>query len=86
MMKSQAGGSEFEHVMTKSDDKPLLIAARDLISSLEELGITPVFIGGVAVSLIATPRHTDDLDALIIFDTTNAERTRSMWFPPENEA
>ena len=50
-------------------DSLLLAAARDLNAALGDLGVVPTFIGGVAVSLLATPRQTDDLDALIIFDT-----------------
>ena len=54
-------------------DNPLLVAARDLVTALAELGLAPAIIGGVAVSLIAEPRHTDDLDALIVFDTADAD-------------
>ena len=54
-------------------DNPLVTAALDLVSALAEIGITPTFIGGVAVSLIAKPRYTDDLDALIVFDPANAD-------------
>lgn len=59
--------------MTLPADNPLLAAARDLVQALAEMQIVPTFIGGVAVSLIAQPRHTDDLDALIVFDTAGAD-------------
>jgi hypothetical protein len=54
-------------------NKLLLEAARDLVTALAELSISPTFIGGMAASLLAKPRHTKDLDALILFDTADAK-------------
>ena len=59
--------------MTHAVDNPLLEAAVDLVSALAQMGIVPTFVGGVAVSLIAKPRYTGDLDALIIFDADNVD-------------
>lgn len=56
-----------------SDNESLLAAARDLTAALRELNLVPAVIGGVAVSLIARARYTADLDAMIVFDTANAE-------------
>jgi hypothetical protein len=46
-----------------------LSALRSLAAALEELGIDGALIGGVAVSLLAEPRFTRDLDAVIMYDT-----------------
>ena len=59
--------------MTHAVDNPLLQAAAYLVSALAQMGIVPTFVGGVAVSLIAKPRYTGDLDALIIFDADNVD-------------
>lgn len=49
-------------------DETLLIAAKAMESALLEIGATPVIIGGIAASLLSVPRHTDDVDAIIMFD------------------
>lgn len=49
-------------------DEPYLAALRDLNAALNDLGIEAVVIGGVAVSLMAQPRYTEDVDAIILFD------------------
>lgn len=46
-----------------------LSALRSLAAALSREGIDAALIGGVAVSLLAEPRFTRDLDALIIYDT-----------------
>jgi hypothetical protein len=58
--------------MTPNADRLLLLAARDLIAALQEMGLVPTVIGGVAVSLMTQSRHTDDVDVQILFDTENA--------------
>lgn len=59
--------------MSLPADNPLLAAARDLVLALAEMQLAPTFIGGVAVSLIAQPRYTDDIDAMVVFDTAQAD-------------
>jgi len=59
--------------MTLPTHSSLLLAAVDLVTALADLQLSPTFIGGVAVSLIAEPRYTGDLDALVVFDTANAQ-------------
>jgi hypothetical protein len=59
--------------MTQPSDSPLLIAAADLVTALAEMQVSPTIIGGVAVSLVAQPRYTGDLDALMVFDTANVQ-------------
>jgi predicted nucleotidyltransferase len=58
--------------MTPNADRLLLLAARDLITVLKEMGLVPTVIGGVAISLMTQSRHTDDVDVQILFDTENA--------------
>jgi hypothetical protein len=60
--------------MQPFSNQPLLDAARALVTALADMGITPTFIGGVAASLLAKPRSTEDLDALIVFDTADVDR------------
>src|SRR5689334_3511532 len=52
-------------------DEPYILAIRDLNAALGAMGIEAVVIGGVAVSLIATPRYTEDIDAMILFDVAS---------------
>ncbi len=54
-------------------DEPHIAALDSLAAALLELQISAVIIGGVAVSLIAHPRFTRDVDALIMFDTSEIE-------------
>ncbi len=58
--------------MLKKTDRLLLLAARDLVEVLENMGLTPTIIGGVAISLLTRSRHTDDVDVVIDFDIENA--------------
>ena len=46
-----------------------IAALQSLAAALDEIDLTGVLIGGAAVSLIAEPRFTRDVDALVIFDT-----------------
>lgn len=48
---------------------PLIETLRDLIAWLEAEKVQQVVIGGVAVALIAQPRMTEDIDAVISLDT-----------------
>lgn len=48
---------------------PLLESLRDLVIWLDAEKIQQVVIGGVAVALIAQPRMTEDIDAVISLDT-----------------
>ncbi len=54
--------------MTQGLDGRLISAIRELEAVFQELKVNAVFIGGVAVSLLATPRATEDVDALIVYD------------------
>lgn len=54
-------------------DDEVAVTVRDLLAALSDLNVTAVIIGGVAASLLATPRFTHDVDALILFDTADAE-------------
>ena len=58
--------------MTPNGDRLLLLAARDLTAVLQQAGLTPTIIGGVAVSLMTRARHTDDVDAQVVFDVDDA--------------
>jgi hypothetical protein len=58
--------------MSQPVQNALLQAIRDLNLAFDELGIRSVVIGGVAVSLLANPRHTDDIDTVILCDTDMA--------------
>lgn len=58
--------------MRKKIDKLLLVAADEVAAVLENMGLSPTIIGGVAVSLLTRSRHTDDVDVVIEFDTENA--------------
>ena len=53
-------------------DRLLLVAARDLVEALEEMGLAPTIIGGVAISLMTQSRHTDDVDVMILYDPEKA--------------
>lgn len=55
-------------------DGRLIAAARDLEAVFADIGLASVIIGGVAASLLATPRATEDIDALIMFDVTDSPR------------
>ncbi len=57
--------------MTPSLDGRLLAAIHELQDVFHEMNLNSVFIGGVAVSLLANPRATEDVDALIIFDVND---------------
>jgi predicted nucleotidyltransferase len=59
--------------MTQPNHKRLLTAATDLATALADAGLTPTIIGGVAVSIVAKPRFTEDVDALVVFDTDQIE-------------
>ena len=72
MTRSRRSGPRYVSDLIPSPDS-LLLAAHDLAVALADLDLTPTFIGGVAVSLVAQPRFTEDLDALIVFDTAQAE-------------
>lgn len=52
---------------TRINDRHIA-ALHSLTDALDELQIKVVLIGGVAVSFLAEPRFTRDVDALIIFD------------------
>lgn len=58
--------------MLRGNDSELLIAAREIVTALSEMGLAPTVIGGVAVSLMTQSRHTDDVDVQVVFDTSNA--------------
>src|SRR5258708_38120603 len=58
--------------MKNSLNEAFVEAIRALESAFETLGVTGVIIGGAAVSLLAVPRYTEDLDALILFDNSKA--------------
>ena len=49
---------------TPSDETPIH-AISDLNAAFDELEIINVLIGGVAVSMIATPRHTEIINRII---------------------
>jgi hypothetical protein len=72
MTRSRRSGRRYVIDSSPTPDS-LLLAAQDLALALANLGLTHTIIGGVAVSLLAQPRHTEDLDALIVFDTGAAE-------------
>lgn len=55
-------------------DDPIYQAIRDLHALFDALNSRGVIIGGVAVSLLARERFTKDLDAMMLFDTADAER------------
>ncbi len=55
-------------------EEPHIAALASLAAAFRELGVRPVLIGGVAVSLVAEPRFTHDVDALVIFDTADVPR------------
>ena len=52
-----------------SIDQKQIAALRDLVGVLEDLKLKAVLIGGLAVCLVARPRFTKDIDALLMFDT-----------------
>jgi len=54
-------------------DQKHVTAARDLARAFDDLGLRLVLIGGLAVCLVARPRFTKDIDALLIFDTDLVE-------------
>ncbi len=54
--------------MRRIDDSHLQAVA-GLANALNELNLDAVLIGGVAVSLGSHPRSTQDVDALVMFDT-----------------
>jgi hypothetical protein len=60
--------------MNTANSDPTLIAATALFELFHELGLTGVLIGGVAVSLVARERYTKDLDAMVVFDTADAQQ------------
>ena len=51
-----------------------LAALKSLAAAFEQQGIDAALIGGVAVSLLAEPRFTRDLDAIIIYDPDDIAR------------
>ncbi len=55
--------------ITDDPNKALFAAAQDLATALSAYGLDHTFIGGIAVSLLGQPRQTQDIDALVIFDT-----------------
>jgi predicted nucleotidyltransferase len=59
--------------MTQPNHNRLLAAARDVVAALADIEITPTFVGGLAVSLVGKARYTNDVDALIVFDTANTQ-------------
>ncbi len=52
---------------------PLLSALRDLVAWLEARQVPGLIIGGVAVSLLARPRVTRDVDAMVLLDDARWE-------------
>ena len=46
---------------------------RDLDAAFAEIGVIGVIIGGVAVSLLASPRYTADVDSLLLYDTSEVD-------------
>jgi hypothetical protein len=57
----------------KPIDQKYVAALRDLTVAFEAIGLRIVLIGGLAVCLVARPRFTKDIDALLIFDTDLVE-------------
>ena len=55
-----------------------IAALQSLTAALDELQIRAVLIGGVAVSFLAEPRFTRDVDALIILDTSKLSTVLSV--------
>ena len=54
-------------------DQKQIAALRDIVGVLEDLKLKAVLIGGLAVCLVARPRFTNDIDALLMFDTDLVE-------------
>jgi hypothetical protein len=54
--------------LPESDLDPLLSALRDLLAWLRSERVDAVVIGGVAASLLGTPRTTADVDALLFVE------------------
>ena len=52
-----------------SIDPEHIAAPRDFVGVLEELKLKPVLSGGLVVCLVARPRFTKDIEALLMFDT-----------------
>ncbi|MGH9841466.1 MAG: hypothetical protein ACREEM_22155 [Blastocatellia bacterium] len=48
----------------------LTSVAQDLLAWFEAEDIPQVIVGGVAVSVVAKPRATKDIDAVILYDTS----------------
>lgn len=63
--------------MTTVSDDGILDTIVDLYRACKELEVTPVIIGGIAVSLVAVERNTKDVDAMIVFDTSKTEQILS---------
>jgi hypothetical protein len=60
--------------MNNALNEPLYEAVTQLQAVFRQLGVDVVVIGGVAVGLVGRPRYTKDLDAMVIYDTADAER------------
>ncbi len=55
--------------MSQAIGEPYAAVLRDLIGALGDVGLEPILIGGIAVSLISVARYTADVDAMVFFDT-----------------
>ena len=60
--------------MPNASDDAVLQTISDLTSACVALNLTPVLIGGIAVSLIALERNTKDVDALVLLDTRRVDQ------------
>jgi hypothetical protein len=54
--------------MTKNNIIPFIDVLGDLVTWFQETQTNAMVIGGVAVSLVAKPRTTQDIDALVLMD------------------
>jgi hypothetical protein len=72
MLSWPHGGRRYAGAMQNESDDIRLLALRDLAAACD-LGSVAVVIGGVAVSLLARPRYTHDIDALFMLDTEDVQ-------------
>ena len=59
--------------MQNSIDNDVIRSIVDVLATFDDLNLTGVVIGGIAVSLIAEERFTKDIDALVLLDNQRVE-------------
>ena len=60
--------------MTNSSHlEPLLDVLRDLVAWMKDQNVPGAVIGGVAAALLGHPRITQDVDAVLLLDISDAE-------------